>query len=306
MNRILKALSLLSLIALFSACKSDDDKVVPPRDRGVQYATEKVLIEEYLKSHYVTVNAETFDATFTSIPKGGTQTSIWDQQEYPLKSLEVTRDDILYTVYYLSFREGTGKQPTLADNVTVTYRGTNFENKQFDYQPISSTPLVMPQLIKGWWSVLPLFKGGEYVDVPGEPAEFTNYGAGAMFLPSGLAYFNSSPNTLVSAYSPLVFTFQLMDVTYTDLDGDGILNRYEVKEGLDANGKPYTLETTDTDGDEIPDYLDVDDDGDGTLTRDEIRIPGTTNQFYEFENIPSCTPENPSNTLKKHLDPSCR
>lgn len=299
MNRILKAFSLLSLIVLTAACKSDDDTIVPPRDYGVQYTAEKVLIEEYLKSHYFTLDPVTLEATFFDLPTDGSKQSIWDQQEFPLKSIPVTRNDVDYTVYYLSFRDGEGKQPTMADAVTITYKGTSFEGKQFDYQPITSSPLALPGLITGWWTIIPQFKGGTYVDVPGEPASFTNFGAGAMFLPSGLAYFNSAPNNLISAYSPLIFSFQLMDVTYTDIDGDGILNRYEGKEGTNpATGLPYTLEEVDTDGDEIPDYLDTDDDDDGRLTRDEIRIPGTTNQYYPFDEIPVCS----ETGLKVHLD----
>lgn len=299
MNRILKAFSLLSLIVLAAACKSDDDNIVPPRDYGVQYTAEKVLIEEFLKSHYVTVNTETFEATFDSIKDTG-HASIWDQTEYPLQHKIVTKNDVIYTLYYLSFREGVNERPTSGDSALLTYRGTLLNGTQFEYQPVTSVYSPFPGFqVLGFPELLPFFKSGNYVNVEGQPAGFTDYGAGAMFVPSGLAYFNSSPSSLVPAYSPMIFTFQLLDVRYTDLDGDGILNRYEIKEGINpTTGLAYTMEDTDTDGDEIPDYLDTDDDGDGRLTRDEIRIPGTTNQYYAFDLIPVCS----ETGLKVHLD----
>lgn len=307
MNRIFKALSLLSIIALLFACKKEDDvTITPPRDQGEQYATEKILIEEYLKSHYVTVDPETLDATFAAIPEGGAQESIWDQTAYPLQNIQVNRNEVTYTVYYLSFREGVADAPTMADNVLVTYRGTTLEGTQFDYQPFASSESSLTNLISGWGDIIPLFKSGLYVNEnPGDPASFTDYGAGAMFLPSGLAYFNSSPSSLIPAYSPLVFAFQLLDVTYTDVDGDGIQNRYETIDGL-------RLDAYDSDGDGTPNYLDVDDDNDGRLTKDELRDPNNPTIIYSYEDLfnedGTVKPEHlcEGGILPKYLDPSCK
>jgi hypothetical protein len=160
----------------------------------------------------------------------------------------------------------------------------------------------------GWKDILPLFKSGDMLSgSPSEPVSYENFGAGAMFLPSGLAYFNSTPSNLVPAYSCMVFSFQLMDVEYTDLDGDGILNKDEV-------ASPGTSpEFWDSDGDEIYNYLDTDDDGDGRFTIDEMRVPGTTNQYYKYADLFNedgtvkdefkCSP---SSTVPKFLDPACK
>ena len=312
MNRILKAFSLIALITFFASCKKDDDtKVAPPRDYGVQYVSDKDSIETFLKSHYIVLNTETMDATFPAIAKGGTQTSIWAQTDYPLKNIKVTRNDVEYTVYYLSFREGVKDSPTLGDNINFTYRGTIFNGTQFDYRQFSTTEAPVYGLIPGWWDIMPLFKSGIYVEGnEGEPATFADFGAGAMFLPSGLAYFNATPGGLVPAYSCMAFTFQLLDVTYTDVDGDGIFNKDEVAKPGDS------VEYYDTDVDGTPNYLDTDDDGDGRLTKDELRNININedypNEFFSYEEIYpngvfdaffSCSG---SGTLPKYLDPACK
>ncbi|MEL1244045.1 FKBP-type peptidylprolyl isomerase [Flavobacterium sp. DGU11] len=295
MNRFLKAFGLLSIITLFAACKKDDGpNTVPPRDYAVQYATEKVDIENYLKTHYMVVDPVTLDAVFFAIPEGGTQTSIWDQTEYPLRNKIVNSNSVDYTVYYLVFNEGVGEAATRADNVLVAYSGTLFSGVQFDSQPYPQSLSPLYNSIEGWQEIIPLFKTGIYVDVdPSNPATFEGYGAGAMFLPSGLAYYNSSPSSAVSAYDSMIFTFKMYQLQYTDVDGDGILNKFETADGIDLNDY-------DTDGDDLPNYLDTDDDGDGHFTKNEIEDP-ETGDSYDFDEIPTCT----GGTLKKHLDPAC-
>ncbi|WP_294823713.1 FKBP-type peptidylprolyl isomerase [uncultured Flavobacterium sp.] len=296
MNRISKAFCLVSLLTIFAACKKDDgNNVPPPRDFGVQYATEKIDIENYLKSHYITVDAN-LDVTFAAIQPGSTQVSIWDQTDYPLRNKIVNSNNVDYTVYYIMLNEGTGESPTRADNVLTAYRGELLDGTQFDYTPFPQTQSPLISSIEGWQEIIPLFKTGEYIDVPNspDPPSFQNYGAGIMFLPSGLGYYNSSRG-LISAYDSLIFSFKLYDLEYTDLDNDGILNKYETVAGTDLNDY-------DTDGDEIPNYMDADDDGDGYLTKDEIKVPDTDPaEYYDFDAIPGCN----GGTVKKHLDPSC-
>ena len=146
--------------------------------------------------------------------------------------------------------------------------------------------------------MLQLFNAGTYISEPNSPnpPRYENYGAGVMFLPSGLGYFNLSSGSL-GAYQSMVFTFKMYGVNYSDADGDGILNKdeYDTDPTLD-------LGMIDTDGDHIPNYLDADDDGDGVSTRLEIKIPNSVPAtYYSFENIPTCT----GGSKKRHLDPNC-
>ena len=117
-----------------------------------------------------------------------------------------------------------------------------------------------------------------------------------MFLPSAFGYYNQSLSS-IPAYSPLVFSFKLYAVKRADQDGDGVLSYLE-----DINGDGYLNKLDDTDGDGIPDYLDIDDDGDGVLTKNEIKDP-ITGLPYAYDLIPTCG--SGGNGKKKHLDASC-
>jgi len=297
MNRFLKALGLVVLIAFFASCHKDDNSVTPPRDYGVQYNADKDTLETYLKNHYIASVDADYNIAFADITNTATQTSIWDQKVYPLQNKKVTSNEVEYTVYYMVLREGVGQSPTRADNILVSYRGILTDKKitQFDYQPFPQAASSLATTIEGWQEIIPLFKTGTYTDIPDNPnpAKYDDYGAGVMFLPSGLAYFNESPSGLVGAYACMIFNFKLYALEYTDLDSDGILNKDETVPGVDI--KDY-----DTDGDDIANYLDADDDGDNYPTLYEIRMPGTTTP-YPFEDIPLCS----GGTLKRHLDPNC-
>lgn len=308
MNHFLKAFSLLAFIAFFASCKDDDEATVaPPRDYAVQYATEKAQIEEYLKTHYFTVN-ENYDVTFDTLLPTSPQQSIWEQTQFPLQNKAVTLNDVDYTVYYLKFYEGDGKAPTRADNAVVQYKGSLLDGTVFEDMPYPQSSSALYDKIEGWQEIIPLFKDGVLVpDTPEQdPAQYQGFGAGVMFLPSDFGYYNIYQGTIPS-YSPLIFEFKLLSVTYTDLDGDGILNKDETVPGVDI------LEY-DTDGDDIPNFLDDDDDGDGYTTLTELEkynyidpanpVPFVPAQYYSFNDAAMlpCTPNGP----KPYLDPTCQ
>jgi FKBP-type peptidyl-prolyl cis-trans isomerase FkpA len=313
MNQFLKAFGLIVFISFFTSCKKDDDSVsiAPPRDYAVQYASEKDSIEKYLKNHHMVVDQTTFDVTFDSIRTTGPQVSIWDQTDYPLRNKLVTLNNVQYTLYYLSFREGAGNKPTRGDDVLVAYNGTLLNDKQFEYAPFPQVSSSLAGTIEGWQEIIPLFGAGTPdPSVPAsEPNQYLDYGAGVMFLPSDFAYYNTGSGNLIGAYQPLVFSFKLYAVQYTDLDGDTILNKDEI------GGTATDVLYYDTDGDGIPNYLDADDDGDGFTTKTELRIPGTTPfEYYTFDNVYIENPDEDdppyqapcsSSGLKPYLDPTC-
>ena len=56
---------------------------------------------------------------------------------------------------------------------------------------------------------MPEFKIGNYVANSDGTFSFSDYGAGVMFIPSGLAYFNIEAGS-ISSYTPIIFNFKLI------------------------------------------------------------------------------------------------
>lgn len=329
MNNIYKTLFVLVFFALIISCTTNSPKEdIPLRDYAEQYAADIDSIDDYIDTHYITVDPTNYDVAFTEIPTGGTQQNVRTQTQYPLKDTTVTQNGIDYKIYYIRFREGTQKRPTQVDSVHVSYKGIDLKDKQFDYAE-SPTWFKLPEVISGWSHIIPMFKTGTYTGASGAtPATFNDFGAGVMFLPSGLAYYSNSTGT-IAAYSPIIFSFKLYELRYRDQDGDGILSKDERKlssilpsaDPLSPNnvkfrwkenpgGNSYKLVAgsqvvdipfLDTDSDGVADAYDIDDDGDNFMTKTEIKNP-LTNLPYPFADIPTCSG---GNGKKKHLDPSC-
>ncbi|WP_051197461.1 FKBP-type peptidyl-prolyl cis-trans isomerase [Flavobacterium soli] len=309
---------LLTSVVLFS-CNKDDDKSssVPPRDYTEQYTADIDSIEKYLKTHYLEpVEVDNrLDVIIKPIPSPNPEgfVSIWDNTEFPLQS-KIFKSDLRnsslvdgriedpvdYKVYYLMLQEGIGQQATTTDSTFVSYRGwTLADNSQFD---ISNVPawFTFPsitegenQFISGVRLFTSLLKAGT-ADLNQETGEitYTGYGAGVVFIPSGIAYFNR-PSGTIPSYAPLGFTIRLHTIRERDHDRDGVMTKYE---DLNGDGDPFN---DDTDGDGLPDFLDVDDDDDDYLTRIEIR--DADGNRLPYEEIPTC----PGGSLKLYLDPNC-
>lgn len=288
--RILLSIAVVAGLMLFS-CSKDNNSTVVIRDKAEQYATDIAAIDEFIDTHYMEVDPLTYDVDFVEIPENGTQLSIREQTQYPLKDTLITQDDVDYKVYFLKFREGTQKRPTQVDSVHVAYKGINLNLSVFDEAPVANW-FTLETVITGWAHMIPNFKSGTYTAVPGQPLHYDNYGAGVIFLPSGLGYFNGS-STNISPYSPLIFSFKLIEVQYKDHDRDKIFSKDERNFPLtnwSNNPKDF-----DSDGDGKANYLDVDDDGDGFLTRNELlyTVSGT-NYYYPFNGAVSDDPSTPN------------
>lgn len=299
---------LLAGISLVSCNKSGDDDTpnVPLRDYAVQYKADNDSIEKYLKTNYITViNApgtpQDQDVVIKKIVAGDGNVSIWDQTTYKLTSRDVYSDDITYKVYYLILREGTGSSPTNTDKIVAAYTGNLLDNSVFDSSyGYPGTFNLFPYatentVIEGWSEIFPKFKTGtSSTNASSGVISYQDFGAGVMFLPSGLGYY-ADARTAIPAYSPLVFSFKLfdlqrMDNEYSvssstggrifvgdgvpdyleDLNGDGYL--YDFRDNVKYPHPPADL-IDDTDGDGIADFVDFDDDGDGFTTRFELTKP---------------------------------
>lgn len=306
---------LLAGIAIVSCNKKDDDDevvVVPLKDYQEQFNTDNANIEEYLNTYYISVT-ENMDVTFTKITDPASQPSIMSYLDSPTFPKLVLRNidlhGITYKMYYLVLRQGSGVSPMNTDGVLTAYRGeylkrvekTNTEPEHltttfFDQSvyPKNVIDMYVSNVIKGWSEIFPQFKAGTTTYNGDGTPNYQDFGAGVLFIPSGLGYYSAPPSSsTIPAYAPLIFTFKLYDVKRMDHENNGYSNGVlsENPDGVfdyqeDLNGDGYVRDyrdTTlypnapvnpdDTDGDGIPDFLDHDDDGDGYTTRFEVTKP---------------------------------
>ncbi len=275
---------LLSFVLMAFSCSKDEEQpevyIVPVAE---QYPKDLANIEKYFDEYSMQVsNDGNYDVTFTKIPTpnpGGLQ-PIRTEFASNLHFKMVKNNGVDYKVYYLSLNEGTDKSITRVDSAFVSYRGeylytkkeevvpatnpvtynTFLAGKQFDQ---AQNPVWFPldNVIQGWKEILPFFKTG----VSSGVNVFSDFGAGVMFLPSGLGYYTGASG--IPPYSPLIFTFKLKAANHIDHDLDRIDSKDE-----DINGNGIFTDD-DTDGDGIQNYYDKDDDGDGYTTKNEIRKP---------------------------------
>jgi FKBP-type peptidyl-prolyl cis-trans isomerase FkpA len=285
------ALYILCISIGFTACKKNDTpKTVEDRDRTEQQIIDNDSIIGYLETHYYNSadfgvsnpNPSLNDLVITELPEGETvpvgNTLLIDAVE--TKSVVFAETD--YEFYILKLNQGGGDSPTFADRVRVNYEGRLLNETIFDS---TSNPVTFDLLglVPGWSKAMPYFSTAEgFNDIGDGTISFYNYGLGMMFLPSGLGYF-SSATTSISSYSPLIFKIELLQMLQNDDDGDGIPS---FMEDLNGDGE-FTLAGDDTDLDNIPNYADVDDDGDGVLTKDEIVLTTFTEDTKEaIESLP--------------------
>jgi len=243
-------LALLAVSMLLFSCGGDNN-TVEDYDAAGQSLKDDVTLIEYLQTHYLNED----DGGIWTITNG--ETPLMDQVE----TQHITQDDVSYKLYYLKQEEGTTSSPSRADSVLVTYTGMLLDSTVFDARS-TNIWFSLSGVIDGWSYGFTNFKAGTKVVNADESFYYENSGKGILFIPSGLAYRNVTQLSIPQD-SPLVFQITLNDVNEADDDNDGILSKYE---DLDNDGN---VKNDDTDGDTIPNYLDVDDDNDGILTIDE-------------------------------------
>lgn len=310
MKRIYSLIALLALSNAFISCKDDEPtEEYSVRDRAEVYGEDKTEIETYLKAVYIKSVADN-DIVLDSIKTGTPQVSVWDQTTYPLQSFTVKNDsrnsyktdgriddNVDYKLYYLVLNEGGGSTPTSIDSTFVTYKGWNLKNKVFD-QNFDGLWFTFPDgasSISGFRQILQKVKTAASSSQNADGSiSYLNYGRVVVFIPSGLAYFNTSTSN-IDAYAPIAFNINLLKLKERDHDYDRIPSKYEDLN----NDKDYFND--DTDGDGTPDFLDYDDDNDGFYTKREIRNDNPLlypYPYYLFNDIPI----NPTTSKKYHLD----
>lgn len=291
-------LGLTIIIVSIWSCKKDDDQIgelVPPRSIIEVAAEDDAEIIAFLSTHFF--NYEEFQnppADFdykirfdtiagdnqekTSILDSGTlpgiefgmETITVESSSFGVSDEEVSNQ----TLYYLIARQGASEEtPTIGDDVFLRYEGSLLDGTLFDASSNQPVQFNLSGVVRGFGN------GVEYLKTGTEPivnddgtVTSTDYGIGAIFIPSGLGYFNNSQGNVISAYSPLIFKVDAFAYEKdTDFDGDGIPS---ILEDVDGDGN---LNNDNTDGDTerqvfLANYNDTDDDADGIPTIEEINL----------------------------------
>jgi len=100
---------------------------------------------------------------------------------------------------YQVLTEGTGASPKASDKVTVHYKGTTIDAKEFDSSYSHGAPVTFPlnRVIAGWTEGVQLMKEG---------AKYR------FFIPSNLAYGESGAGRDIGPNAALIFDVELIKV----------------------------------------------------------------------------------------------
>jgi len=100
---------------------------------------------------------------------------------------------------YKVLKAGAGKKPTATDTVTVHYRGTLIDGKEFDSSYPRGKPVTFPVngVIPGWTEALPLMEEGAKWE---------------LFIPSNLAYGERGAGRDIGPNATLIFEVELISI----------------------------------------------------------------------------------------------
>jgi len=266
-------LYILCVLVWLVSCSKDDETapiIVDERDRTEQQIIDKDSLMGYLETHYYNSsvyvgnpNPSINDLVITVLPDGE---SVPADHTLLIDAIEIKTTvfaDVDYEYYILRLNQGGGAdRPNFSDDARVIYSGNLLNEEVFD-SAVTPTDFDLTSLVAGWGRVLPEFNIAESFIINGDgTVSYYNNGLGVMFLPSGLAFFSDNLDG-IPIYSPLIFKFELFQTEINDHDLDGVPSYLEDLDG-DLN-----LNNDDTNEDGFPNYVDNDDDGDGTLTIEE-------------------------------------
>lgn len=266
-------LFILCLIVGFVSCSKDDGSdvtEVPIKDRAEQQVIDKDSLIGYLETHYYNssafvnnTNPSINDLIISELPQDNVLPDP-SNNTLLIDAIEIKNTvfvDVDYEYYILRLNQGGGiESPHFSDNIRLNFSGNLLDEEVFD-SSANPVDFDLTTLVAGWGRVLPEFNVAEsFIENGDGTISFMNAGVGVMFLPSGLGFFAEGNLPL---YSPLIFKFELYQSNINDHDLDGVPSYLEdIDNDLD-------LRNDDTDENGVQDFIDPDDDGDGTLTVEE-------------------------------------
>lgn len=181
-----------------------------------------------------------------------------------IETKEIVVEDVTHILYILKIIEGGDEDINFCDDAFLSYEGVNLEKEIFD-NALNPTWLDLSSTVKGFSESVSEFKTAtSRIDNGDGTFTFEDFGVGAVFMPSGLGYYENAVGN-INAYTPLVFKLKIYQSRMNDHDNDGIPTLFE---DLNQN---HDLRDDNTDGDNLANYLDENDDDDPVLTKDEVQ-----------------------------------
>ncbi len=298
---------LLMVITIFISCNKDDGPTITfvEADRTEQQVKDRDSLLNYLTTHYYNssffesgINHKYTDIIITELPQDedGTYLEMPDPDQNTLLMDDVdilTTEyfEVSYEYYILRLNQGEGESLTFTDAVRVKYEGSSVEDDEVFDSSISPISLSLVGngfstfgAIRAWQLVMPTFNTALDFSTENGIVNYNKFGLGVMFVPSGLAYFSGT--TTGSNYDNLIFKFELLQMEELDHDSDLVPSYIE-----DLNDN-LNVADDDTDEDGFPNYVDLDDDGDGVAT---------INEDIDGDGDP--TNDIGANGIPKYLDP---
>lgn len=210
------------LTSVFLSCQKDDTPAVvtlpQKKDYQTQYNEDIVKIENYLKTHSISVVSnpgfsDDQNVSYDVVPNLDVN-SIWGTNPLVPKTNVFTKlvtvENVVHKIYYLKLQDGVGISPNTNNQIKAYYKCILLNNESTIVETGSETGVIlkMNQLILGWQNILPEFKMGT---ISGSN-QYSDFGVGIMFLPSALAYYDNNEIAKIPAYSVVGYNFKLFNV----------------------------------------------------------------------------------------------
>lgn len=169
---------------------------------GIKNVTngEEVLMNDEEIKKVFEANQKKMMEKQMNVTKGASEKNQKDGKEFLEKKkkedgVKETKSGLLYKI----IKEGTGKQPKLENKVTVHYKGTLIDGKEFDSSYKRKQPATFPLngVIKGWQEGVQLMKEGSKFE---------------FYVPSDLAYGPKGAGGDIGPDSTLIFEVELLKV----------------------------------------------------------------------------------------------
>lgn len=218
-------LALFAIAVLVISCKKDDEhKVEPPRDRGEEAIAAQNEIEEFLSNYAYNYEdfenpSEDFDyrVVIDSIEAGSNKIPLIEQVEYKMVE-DAYEPEVKYKLYYLKIAQGEGPSVSDAEVAYITYETWQLNTMTMVERTNSSQPkpfvLDNKATDHGLKEALKEFNAADGFNVNEDgTVTYEGYGIGAVFAPSGLAFYNNPPlGVPIGFYNQLIYTFQVKGV----------------------------------------------------------------------------------------------